>query len=421
MRSRYGAALVGLLAVALASPSLAVLAPQGGELVVNRTPDSQQENPSAVFGPGGVSLVVWADTKHGVRGQLFAAGGAKLGGALELAPNQAPPVPGEGNARLALEPTAVFFPNGSFLVAWAEESGFMRVAPFHQTFDVEARRVLARRFNSNGKAAGPVFAISAATDRLESWPKLHALPDGRALAIWRSDRDGGGTAGNGLFARHLTRLGRPTGAELRVSADLDRDANFAAIAESPGGEILVAWEGCCDAGGDLGIFARAYDAASGTFGTQRQVNVETTQRQRRPALAADGDHGFLVLWQGIIDRSTGRIFGRFVDLTGETTGAQFQVSHGFSTVQLAPAVAPRPGGGFLAAWRDYVGVYFGVTAVELGAAGNPLGEPVRLHDRSVQKNGRTSLATDGAGTFLIPWEKGFRGRPAIGGRRLRSE
>jgi hypothetical protein len=110
-----------------------------------------------------------------------------------------------------------------------------------------------------------------------------------------------------------------------------------------------------------------------------------------------------------------------VELDGTGSGAQFQVSHGFSTVQLAPALAAKPGGGFVAVWRDWVGVYHGISAMELDAAGQPAGEAFRLHDRGLQKSGRTYLATDGAGTFLVPWEKGFRGRPSIGARRLVSE
>lgn len=419
MRSRSGLLAAGLLALASVA---AAITPQGGELVVSRTRDSQQENPSPAFGPGGVSLVVWADSLRGVRGQLYTAEGAKAGAPLDLVRNLAPASPGEGPARLALEPAAAFLPDGSFVLAWAEERGFLRLAPFYQHFTRESRRVLAQRFEANGAPAGPPFAIADAGDRLESWPRLHALADGRLLAAWRGDdRAGKGAPGNGLFARLLTRRARPDGAELRISAEGDPDAAYVTFADGSGGRVLLAWEGCCDAGGDLGVYARSYDAATGALGAIRQVNQVTTRNQRRPGLAPAGEGRFLVLWQGIIDRSEGHVFGRFVDLDGAGAGEQFQVSHGFSTVQLAPAVAALPGGGFLAVWRDWVGVHPGVTAVELDAAGHPAGEPFRLHDGGLQKSGRTYLAGDGAGTFLVAWEKGFRGRPSIGARRLLAE
>ena len=420
MHSRLGVLLVGLCALALALPAVAL--PEAGEFLVNRTLDSQQEDPVAAFGPGGVSLVVWADSRYGVRGQLFDAAGAKQGGALELVPNLLPAIPGEGPARFALEPTAVFLADGTFLLAWAEERGYLRVAPFLQDFDLDSRRVKARRFGAAGDAINRAFELSSASDRLESWPRLHDLGGGKAIAAWRSaPADGAAGGSDGLLARHLNYMGRPRGAELGLSGEGQEGADYVAFAQGGGGHVLVAWEACCDAGGDLGVFARAYDAASRGFGPVHQINLETDQKQRRPALAADGDQGFLVLWQGIIDRTTGRVFGRFVDLSGEPTGGQFQVSHGHGTVQVAPAVAARPDGGYLAVWRDWVRVHFGVSAIELDAAGQPQGAPVRLNSRGLQKNGRTSLATDGAGTYLVPFEKGFKGRPAIGAARLESE
>lgn len=422
MNARLGVLFVSLSAVLLVLPAAAVAAPEAGEQLVNRTLDSQQENPVAAFGPGGVSLVVWADSRYGVRGQLLGPGGAKHGAALDLASNQLPPIPGEGPATFAVEPAAVFLPGGDFILAWAEERGYLRVAPFYQNFDLATRRAMARRFTATGNPVGRAFPISSSPERLESWPRLQLLSGGPVLAVWRSDRAAGAAgAANGLFARHLTRVGRPHGDELRVSGEGDQDAQYVTFAEAPGGQVMLAWEGCCDAGGDLGIFARLYDASTRSFGPLGQINVETAQKQRRPALAVDGDRGFLVLWQGIIDRTTGRIFGRFVDLAGQPTGGQFQVSHGHGTVQVAPAVAAKPGGGYLAVWRDWLGVSFGVSAVELDAAGLPQGEPGRVHSRGIKKNGRTSLATDGAGTFLVPYEKALKGRPGISASRIESQ
>lgn len=422
MNARLGVLFVSLSAFLLVLPAAAVAVPEAGEMLVNRTLDSQQKNPVAAFGPGGVSLVVWEDSRYGVRGQLFGPGGAKHGAALDLAGNQLPSIPGEGPATFAVEPAAVFLPGGDFLLAWAEERGYLRVAPFYQNFDLATRRAMARRFTAAGKPVGPAFTISSSPERLESWPRLHLRSGGPVLAVWRSDRAAGAAgAANGLFARHLTRVGRPHGAELRVSGDGDQDAQYVAFAEAPGGQVLLAWEGCCDAGGDLGIFARVYDTSSRTFGPLIQLNGEVAGRQRRPAIAPAGDGGFFALWQSELERSLIPIFGRFFDLAGRPVGGEFQVSHGFDTVQLAPGLATAPGGGYLAIWRDWLGPFFGMSAVELDAAGLPQGEPVRVHSRGIQKSGRTSLATDGAGTFLVPYEKALKGRPGIAASRIESQ
>ncbi len=416
MRFRTYPILALALATSLAGAALATeSAPGRSEHLITKPTGSHHADPAAAFGPGGVSALVWEDARAGVQGQLFGADGAPRGPVLDLAANRLPSIPGEGPAELNSEPTVAFLPNGDLLVAWASERGHLRASVFHQDFDVAERRVTARRFQADGKPAGPAYAISDGGARHESWPRLHAGADGRILAGWRST-DATGENG-GLFVRHLNRGGRGIGVTTRVSAAGDSEAQYLSFAAGPGAGALLAWEGCCDAGGDLGVYVRSY-RADRTFGPIQQVNAVTDQKQRRPSVVADGDRGYLVVWQGILDRTTGHVFGRFVGLDGEPAGGQFQISHGHGPVQVAPAVAAAPGGEFLAVWRDWVGVAFGVSAQRLDPAGQPIGEPVRLSTGKTQKNGRTSLASDGAGGYLVPWEAGYRGRPAIAAGRL---
>lgn len=422
MRLQLAVVLGSLAVLVVGSPVGAAVVPEAGEFLVSRTPDSSQENPVAAFAPGGGSLVVWEDSHHGVRARRYTPAGDPVGRAVELAVNTVPAtIPGAGDVVFAREPSVAYLPGGDFLVAWAEESGYVRVEPFFQDFRLDERRVMARRFRASGRAAGPAFEVSAGGTGEESWPKLQVVPGGGVLAVWRSDdpATSGGPA-DGLFARLLDRAGRPQGAQVRLSPVGDDEAQYAALAEGAGGQILVAWEGCCDAGGDLGVFARVFDAAAGSFGPVVQLNGDTAGRQRRPAVAAAGESGFFVLWQSELERSLIPIFGRLFDLAGRPVAAEHQVSHGFDTVQLAPGLAARPGGGYVAVWRDWYGPFFGISAVELDAAGRPLGEHFRLNDGRVHKSGRTSIATDGAGRFLVPWEKVVKGRQGIGARRLES-
>jgi len=422
MRLRLAVVLGSLAVLVLGSPVGAAVVPETGEFPVAHTSNSSLEDPAAAFAPGGGSFVAWEDSRQGVRARRYTPNGDPVGRVLALAPNTVPAtIPGEGPAVFAREPAVAYLPGGDFLLAWAEDTGYLRVAPFFQDFRRDERRVMARRFRPSGRAAGPAFEISAGGPGEESWPELQVVSGGGVLAVWRSDdpKVSGGPL-DGLFGRLLDRAGRPQGPQVRLSPVGDEEAQYAALAAGAGGQILVAWEGCCDAGGDLGIFARVFDGAAGSFGPVVQLNGDTTGRQRRPALAAAEESGFFVLWQSQHDRSLTRIYGRFFDLAGSPVAAQHQVSHGFGTVQLAPGLAPRPGGGYLAIWRDWYELYFGISAVELDASGRALGEPLRVNDGRVHKSGRTSLATDGAGRYLVPWEVLLPGRHGIGARRLES-
>jgi hypothetical protein len=422
MSSRLGLCLVGILALILVVPAAARVVPDQGDFLVHHTADSTPWSPVAAFARDGSSLVVWEDSLRGIVGQLYDPDGAALGTPRTLVPNSVPASStGGGRAVLNHEPSVVFLPGGDFVLAWIREAGHLRVAPFFQRFVPNVRRVMVQRFGPSGEPAGRTYHVTSASGT-ESWPKLEVVPGGGLLAIWRSEQLGvtGGPV-DGLFARELTRAGRPVSDELQLSHAGDEAARYATLTAGGGGRVLVAWEGCCDAGGDLGVFARVYDGSTGELGEILRLNGNEQGRQRRPALARAGDRGFLVLWQSELERSLIPIFGRFVDLAGNPLTAERQISHGYDTVQLAPAVAPMAGGGYLATWRDWYGAYFGISAVELGADGLPRGEHFRVNDQRIKKTAHTSLATDGAGTFLIPWETHAPGNKGIIARRLHSE
>ncbi|MFP3941101.1 MAG: hypothetical protein ACLF0P_12395, partial [Thermoanaerobaculia bacterium] len=211
MRLRHGIPVALLVSLVVTAPAAAVLTAEGGGFWVQRSGGSWQENPVAAFGPEGVSLVVWQDTRHGVQGQLFGPEGTKRGPVLDLVSNRLPSIPGEGLATFAVEPAAAFLPGGDFVLVWAQERGQLRVAPFHRDFDLASRKVMAQRFRPNGEPAARRFELSSSTERLESWPKIHRLADGLLLAVWSSE--GETSDDSALIARHVE-LGEDRVAEL---------------------------------------------------------------------------------------------------------------------------------------------------------------------------------------------------------------
>jgi hypothetical protein len=148
-------------------------------------------------------------------------------------------------------------------------------------------------------------------------------------------------------------------------------------------------------------------------GSAFRINAIATGRQRRPALAPAGADGFLAAWNGEGQvRGTNRIFGQFVGAAGNLVGGQLAISEGAVEKELVPALAPGRNGHFLAAWLGYRSIFpAGIFAVELDADGSTLGEPVKLNRRALGANRVLSVAGDGKGSFLIPWE-GFIFRKA---------
>jgi hypothetical protein len=183
----------------------------------------------------------------------------------------------------------------------------------------------------------------------------------------------------------------------------------------------VAWEG---EDGDLrGIVAQIFDGAASPVGGSFQINTQIVGRQRRPAIAATGGGGFLVLWNGQFEEpGRSRIYSQLVGAAGNLIGGEVTVSGGSAEKEVLPAVAPGRNGHYLAAWLSYKEMFpTGIFAVELDATGAPVGEELKLNRRVVGPNRHLSLAADGQGGFLLPWQGFIRRQPGISVQRPEQE
>ena len=87
---------------------------------------------------------------------------------------------------------------------------------------------------------------------------------------------------------------------------------------------------------------------------QFQVNSYTTNNQYQPAVTADGEGNFLIVWtsfgSGGTDTSNMSIQARRWTASGAELGAEFQVNSFTTSTQRFPAVAAVSDGAFVAAW-----------------------------------------------------------------------
>jgi hypothetical protein len=402
------------LLTALAVPAHAGVEPQGTAFRVNVTNDFRQQNPVSAFAPTGNALVVWENDQKGIRGLFQSPSGAAVSAELTLVANQTIPGSSEGPVRTRKDPAVGFLKDGSFLLAWTEERAYLRTFPFIEERQVQDRDIHVQRFNANGTPAGEPVRVNTFARGFQSVPKLVVRPSGDAILVWRQE-SAGLTALDGVNGRLVNASGRPVGPELRVSGN--PSADHVAVAATAKG-FLVTWEILTNGQND--VFARLYDASARPVGAEFRVNPSTEGQQRWPAVAAGKDGNFLVAWQSYLtDRSIVRIFGQFVGPAGGFLGASFLISTDEGTGQLAPALAPTPQGGFLVAWLDWTDLnQLGINAVEINATGGRVGDEFWIAETKVRKNYRTSLAANGTGGYLMPWETNFGTRQVIAARVL---
>jgi hypothetical protein len=385
-----------LLAVLAAVPVVAEVQPLGEAFRVNRATDFKQQNPVAAFSPSGTALVVWENDQNGLRGIFQRLDGTAVSAELTLVANNTLNGQYEGLVRTRKDPAVAFLSSGHFLLAWTEERSYMRSYPFFEARELQDREIFIQRFDAAGAPAGPRHRVNSIPG-FQSVPKISVLADGNAVVMWKSDGPNPGQAA--IMARLVQSSGQPAGPEITVTTDATAD--HGAVAAGRNGFAIV-WDALVN--GEHDIFGRLYDAAGRSIGNEFRVSAAAGW-QRWPAVAAGNDGNFLVAWHSFTtDRSIVRIHGQFVSPQGSFLGAPFRISTDEGTGQLAPALAPTPTGGFLAAWLDWSDKGLGINAVELSATGNRIGDEFWVSEARVQKNYRTSIAANGQGGFLIPWE-----------------
>ncbi len=415
MRQKIAALVAVLILIPLLSvPAWSETSPVGAEFRVNRSTDAQHHNSVAAFNAAGTrAVVVWDNDKTGLRARFVGRNGAPLSDELGLVANQViPGLPFRGEVTVRKQATVGYVPTGDFLLAWTEERAFLSTDIFFESRRVLDRDVFVQRFTAAGAPVGTATRVNATTAGLQSAPKL-LVRKGGAVVVWEGP--------DGIFGRLISLAGAPSGAEFRVKPDAGA-ASGAAIA-GDGNRFAVVWEAAD--GGTQGVFARLFDAAARPVGGEIRINNQVPGLQRRAGITADGDGGWLVVWQGQVGpRTDARIFGQFLGEAGNHVGPNFRVSGDQAKIRIAPSAARLPGGGFLVVWMDWDKVFpLWLTGATLDRLGNVTAEELAINDLQIDAHHRTSLATSAAGDVLVSWEGYAPGqqRSGIQARIFRAE
>jgi hypothetical protein len=130
-----------------------------------------------------------------------------------------------------------------------------------------------------------------------------------------------------------------------------------AVAADVDGNFVVVWADANEFvyGLRYDIVAQRYDAAGFPLGGQFRVNTYTTYSQGGPKVAAAADGGFSVVWHSSRhqDGDSWGVFGQLYDAAGVAQGVEFQANTYTSRYQEQPAVASNPDGDLVVAWQSY--------------------------------------------------------------------
>jgi hypothetical protein len=230
--------------------------------------------------------------------------------------------------------------NGNFVAVWQDdrnENGFYEIH--------------ARGFDVRGVQTIPDFTVNSIASGQQLRPAVAADADGNFIVVWEDDQDENGFYE--VLARGFDAQGNETFRDLTVNSVSSGQQLAPAVAADGQGTFVVVWEDDRDENGFYQIHARGFDVRGVQTIADFTVNSIASGQQLRPAVAADVDGNFIVVWEDDQDENGFyEILARGFDAQGNQTFQDFTVNSVSSGQQLAPAVAADEGGTFVVVWQD---------------------------------------------------------------------
>jgi len=202
------------------------------------------------------------------------------------------------------------------------------------------------------------------------------------------------------------------------------------VQSSPGaavhedGSFVIVWQsgsipGAEPDGSVSGVFLQRYDANGAPVGVEQQANSFARFAQTNPAVGAQEDGEFVVVWEtGCFDASYGQVCApdgsamsiaaqRF-DADGAPIGGELIVNSFTAGFDVYPSVAAGPAGEFVVGWTSgssdtYGRYYHGVFARPFAADGTPTADEFGVNVSLPGSHYLDGVAMDVAGNFVVVW------------------
>jgi hypothetical protein len=208
---------------------------------------------------------------------------------------------------------------------------------------------------------------------------------------------------------------RVWGGDFKVDPDDDHQ-DRPSVAAGQNGRFFTAWEDRRLGPSDQNIYGQIFDKRGNRIGGE--IAVCTAQNtQQSPDIASDANGSFLAAWEDQRDQSI-QIYVKQFDSDGKMLKADAPVSTG-SSFKAHPALASRPGAGYVLVWRDDRDGISQIYCRLLDGSGKPV-SPEFSVSASQNSQDYPDIACDGQGRFVVVWASYDIGAQSIDGQRFDS-
>lgn len=377
------------------SVALAQAQPHGGEIQVNNFTTSAQRWPAVAADSQGRFVVVWDSlgpdgSNSSVQGRRFSADGVPLGPEFQV---NSFTTDYQRSADIATSGA------GQFMVVWTSNLQ-----------DGSAFGIRGRVFDAGGSPLGPDFAVNSHTTDSQEDPAVTSDGQGNFIVVWHSMGQDG--SGRSVHARRFDSSGANLGAEFQANTYTTGNQERPDVASDTGGNFVITWQSDQSNGPDTSLassLVRYFDAnGNPSLGPEFVVNTYTYDNQVFPAIAADDQDRFVVVWQSdgsqYSDHFASSIQGQLLDFQGGL-GDEFQVNSYTTGGQFAPAVAAFASLSYVVSWnsdlpsgtdpsRGIVGRCF--------CGGNA--DEFHVNTFTTGDQDLPAIAADDDGNFVIVWQ-----------------
>ncbi len=313
--------------------------PVGPSFLVNTTTIDYQRLPSISMDDSGNFVVVWDDygqdgDGYGVVGQLFDSTGTKVGSEF---------VANTYTTDWQRIPDVAMDDAGNFVVIWESRDQ-----------DGDLYGVFGQLFDSTASPVGGEFQVSTYTTDNQEYPRVSMNGSGDFLVVWESNLQDG--SGDGIRGQRYDSAGSPAGGEFQVNSYATFNQLYPVAMVDPMGNFVIAWDSAIQDGEGAGIFMRRFDSTGAALSGDLQVNTYTSNYQTLPAISGDDDGNFVVAWNSfnqVDPNSFYDIFGQAFDSSGVPVGNEFQVNTETYDYQRIPALSMNGLGDFVVVWDSF--------------------------------------------------------------------
>jgi len=333
-----------------------------GTFRVNVTGAGSQENPRVAQLKGGGAVFVWQGGTPGFQ-HIYAR---FLNSTNTFVSTNDVQVNTFSN-NFQINPAVAVLNNSNVVVVWAS---------YGEAKSNSMQDVYGQILSPTGNKIGGEFLINQFINFNQRTPSVAALPGGGFVVAWVSEQERVAapvmTANSSvivtastiasiapsvdIYARTFGSNGAAAGNEFLVNTDSNPCAN-PVVAAAADGSFLIAWTArdLANSQNSLDIYGRTF-TGSATGGTVFYINSHLYGDQYAPRISALG-LDYLVTWTSLAqDGSREGVYARFVHSTGTLTGGEFRVNTTTISQQMQPSVASDGAGQFLVVWTSFNGL-----------------------------------------------------------------